>query len=88
MTKKMSKPKKTFRLGCAVAAVWENERGVGDETYPFQSVTLSRRYKDNHGQWASSNSFNKNDLPKLKIVVQRAYEYMNSSESEEESETQ
>ena len=84
----MSKPKKTFRCGGVNLSVWENQRKVDNRTFSVESVTLTRRFKNGEGEWDSSSSFGKNDIPKIRVVCQKAYEYMNSGESEEESEAQ
>jgi len=84
----MSKPKKTFRCGRVNLSVWENQRKVDNRTFTVESVTLTRRFINGEGEWDSSSSFGKNDIPKIQVVCQRAYEFMNASESEEEAETQ
>ena len=82
----MSSPKKRFTCGCVEGLVWENERTVGNRRFTVASVTFSRRYKKSNGDWDSTTSFGRNDLPKLKIVCDRAYKYLNTKEPDEERE--
>lgn len=83
---KMSSPKKRFTCGCVEGLVWENERAVGDRRFTVASVTFSRRYKKSNGDWDSSNSFGRNDLPKLAIVCDEAYRYLSKKGPDEETE--
>ncbi len=39
-------------------------------------ATVERRYKDKSGEWKSSNSFNRNEIPLLMHVLQQAFGYM------------
>jgi len=54
-----------------------NRREGQGGAFNVRSVTLSRRYKKADGEWASTESFNKNDLPKLQVAAAKAYEYLN-----------
>ncbi len=74
----MANPKKRFVCGGVQVAIWENEQTANDRTFTVESVTFSRRYKKSDGEWDSASSFRKNDLPKLQVVCQRAYEYLNA----------
>jgi len=82
----MARPKKRFRCGGVSALIWENEQTTSDETFTIESVTFSRRYKKNDGQWDSTSSFRRNDLPKLEVVCRKAYEYLNERQIEPEPE--
>ncbi len=61
----MANPKKRFRCGGVQVAIWENEQTANDGTFTVESVTFSRRYKENDGEWDSTSLFRINDLPKL-----------------------
>ena len=89
MSNQSTRPRKILRCGGVRAVVWRNEQTSGDgDSFTVESVKFNRRYRKNDGEWDSSTSFRKNDLPKLAVVCQRAYEYLNMKESEKESETQ
>lgn len=63
-----AKPVHEIRLGAIKAAIWENK--VKGSTR--HNVTVQRLYKD-EGQWKSSESFGRDDLPLVREVLHRAY---------------
>lgn len=65
-------PKKQFRAGGVKCAVWENEAN-GIKTL---SAVFSRSYKDKSGEWHDSDGFFVNDLPKLRLLAEDAYDFM------------
>jgi len=83
----MSNLKKRFRFGCVQASIWANERSGGSGTFVVDSVRFSRRYKKKDGKWTSSVSFRKNDIPKLRLVCDKVYEFLNTREVEKNPET-
>jgi len=83
----MANPKKRFRCGAVFAAVWENEQTANDGTFTVESVTFSRRYRKSDGEWDSTSSFRKNDLPKIEIVCRKAYEFLNAKRTKKGPET-
>jgi hypothetical protein len=76
-------PEKKFRAGAVSATVWQNNLEKDGKTAKYNSVSLERVYKDKSGSWQSTNSFRANDLPKLALVAQKAYEYVVFKASEE-----
>jgi hypothetical protein len=73
-----AKPKFTFSslvLGSQIqAAVWENEREYGDESFIRLSVTISRRYYDEHEkQWKTAKGFRDSDLLTSASAAQELY---------------
>ena len=63
-----NKPIHVSKFGCARAAVWKNENG-------YRSVTVERIYKDEkEDSWKSTQSFGRDDLPKLIKAIEGAYE--------------
>ena len=70
-------PEKKFSTGALVATVWDNQgKSKEGEDINYKTISLQRRYKDEKGEWQSSNSFRLNDLPKASLVLQKAYEYL------------
>jgi hypothetical protein len=68
-------PLKKLRVGNVVATVWENQRDSEDkESRSFHSVRVEKIYK-NDGKWASSQSFDRDDLPKLKLAIEETYRW-------------
>ena len=69
-------PERKFSTGALVATVWENQgKSKEGEDVSYKTISLQRRYKDEKGEWKSTNSFRLNDLPKASLVLQKAYEY-------------
>ena len=67
----VKKPKATFRAGSISAAIWSNDNGKGE----YFTITLKRDYKENN-EWKSTSSLRINDLPKARIVLEKAYEFV------------
>jgi hypothetical protein len=59
MAKNSNKPVHELRMGRIKAAIWENETQGGAVRH---NVTFQRIYQDEAGQWASSDSFGRDDL--------------------------
>ena len=61
------KPKKTYKAGTLSLSLWENENNT---SYSFQKA-----YKeDNSEEWKYTSSLSLSDLPKLKLLLEKAYE--------------
>ena len=76
-------PEKKFRAGAISATVWLNrgQKATGEET-EYRTVSLERSYTDKEGNWQSTNSFRVNDLPKVALLAQKAYEFQVFKEQE------
>ena len=75
------KPKKEYRAGSVRATIWENDRADKDgQKFTVASVQIERRYPDQDGNWQSTNSFRKADLPLVQVVTAKAFEYLTVSE--------
>ena len=59
------KPVHEIRLGKVKAAIWKNETDSGTR----YSVTTSRLYKPEGGEWESTNSFGRAELPLVSKVA-------------------
>jgi len=71
------KPDNKFKAGAVTATVWANEmtdRQGGK--FLVYTVAFERVYKDRDGNWKNTNSLRVNDIPKLRLVAQEAYEYL------------
>jgi hypothetical protein len=69
-------PEIKFRAGGISATVWQNSIEKDGEKSSFNTISLDRAYKDKAGNWQTTNSFRPNDLPRLSLVAQKAYEYV------------
>ena len=77
-------PVKEFRAGGVSAAIWKNETADGDRTLVQHSVRIQKRFREKaSGEWKNSDYFFPNDLPKLVLVAQQAWEYISLRASEE-----
>ncbi|MEK6867916.1 MAG: hypothetical protein AABX98_03780 [Nanoarchaeota archaeon] len=82
-------PVKKFRAGAVSATVWNNpgKEFDGKEAGTYNTVSLERSYKDKDGAWKTTSSLRLNDLPKVAVVVNKAYEFLVlNKESTEEGE--
>ena len=73
---KLPEPEKTFEHGSCKAAVFANEIKQNGKTATVKNVTIQKRYMDKDGKWKNTNSFGVNDLPKLVLVANKAYDYL------------
>lgn len=64
-----TKPVNEIRIGNIKAAIWQNKTEHGVR----HNVTFSRSFKDGD-QWKNSDSFGRDDLPRLILAAQKAYE--------------
>jgi hypothetical protein len=65
------KPVHEIRFGNIRAAIWLNQHGE----ITRHNVTITRLYKDGD-KWKHSDSFGREDLPKVTLVTQKAYEWI------------
>jgi hypothetical protein len=75
MEKEKKKPPiATFRLGQVKASVWSNRNQSKNKTY--YSVTVTRSYTDQNGQWQDTGSFMAHHIPLVLKVLEHAYAYV------------
>jgi len=72
-----NRPVKEFRARGLRLAIWQNEVGRDGGTVLRHSVTINKRYLDpQDGKWKDSTSFFADDLPRLRLLLDKAYEYI------------
>lgn len=76
-------PEKKFKAGAISATIWKNDVSKDGKTMTFRSVSLERNYKDKDGNWKSTHTMRSNDLPKARIVLDKAYEFLVTSEGDD-----
>lgn len=77
-----NKPEKKIRAGAISATIWQNQgQNKKGEPVTYRTISLERSYTDKSGEWKSTNSFRVNDLPKLALVANKAFEYIVISNS-------
>ena len=69
-------PLMKFRAGAISCALWESEANINGQMKTMLKATVERRYKDANGQWKSSKSFGRNELPLVQFCLSKAFETM------------
>ncbi|MFH1053378.1 MAG: hypothetical protein V1740_03085 [Candidatus Woesearchaeota archaeon] len=73
-----NQPEKKFKAGAISATIWTNDgqNKTTGENVKYKTISLDRNYLDKAGKWQSTNSMRINDLPKVELVIKKAYEYL------------
>jgi hypothetical protein len=72
-----NKPVKRFRAGAINASVFENINMVKGVETKMYNVVVSKTFKDREDNWKSSHSFSVfYEIPKVILVLQKAYEFV------------
>ena len=79
-------PVTKFRAGPISCAIWENDAVVNGNKMRLRKATVERRYKDASGEWKSSGSFGRNEIPLVMYCLRKAFEYMIEEPSSREEE--
>ena len=81
------KPVAKFTAGQTSAAIWGNEiQARNGGTATILKATVQRRYKDNKdGQWKSSSSFSRNEIPLAIYCLQKCFEHMIEGQKDDEN---
>jgi len=78
------RPEKNFAAGGVRLAVWKNTAKANDgQKTEYYTVKLERRYKDQNGDWQSTAALNVNDVPKARLLLEKAYEHLVLKSDEE-----
>ena len=78
-------PVAKFRAGQISSALWENQIQVKGAAVTILKATVQRRYKDRDGNWQSSTSFSRNEIPLAIHCLQKAFEKIIEIQSEDSS---
>ena len=79
-------PVKKFSAGSISCALWENEVTTADGRKAVMlKASVERRYKDKDGEWKSSNSFSRNEIPLAVYCLQKSFEHIIGAQQEDES---
>ena len=70
------KPVTKISAGTVTCALWQNEIIVGGQSVSVLRATLERRYVGKDGEWRSSGSFSRNEVPLAIHCLQKAFEAM------------
>ena len=75
------KPIAKFRAGGVSCALWENDITVNGSTKTVLKASIQRRYKDSNGNWKSSTSFSRNEIPLAIFCLEKAFEAIVNEQS-------
>jgi hypothetical protein len=79
-------PVKEFRVGLIKVAIWRNEVEQNGQQVVRHSVRIGKRYFDRQqNTWADSDYFFVNDLPRLRLLVEKAFEFIALKETASDS---
>ena len=67
-------PLAKFRAGQVSCALWENEISVNGAPKTVLKASIQRRYKDSDGNWKSSQSLSRNEIPLAIYCLARAFD--------------
>ena len=76
-------PVAKFRAGQVSSAVWRNQIQVKGKVVTVLKATVQRRYKDKEGNWQSSGSFSRNEIPLAIHCLQQAFEKIIETQHED-----
>ena len=80
----MNQPLKKFRAGQVSAAIWENQATVNGKQVTMLKATVERRFKDKDGNWKSSGSFGRNEIPLAVYCLEKAFDAIISEQQSTE----
>ncbi len=63
-----------FKTGQVSSAVWENQIDIRGKTVTILKASVQRRYKDKEGNWQSTTSFSRNEIPLAIYCLRKAFE--------------
>ena len=67
-------PVAKFKAGQVSSALWENQVQVKGAAVTILKATVQRRFKARNGDWQSSGSFSRNEIPLAIHCLQKAFE--------------
>jgi len=80
------RPVAKFTAGQVSAAIWENEVTTkAGKKVTMLKATVERRYKDKDGQWKSSGSFSRNEIPLAMYCLQKSFDHIIESQKDEDA---
>jgi len=80
------RPVAKFRAGQVSAAIWENEVTTkAGKKVTMLKATVERRYKDRDGQWKSSGSFSRSEIPLAVYCLQKSFEHIVEGQKDDDS---
>jgi hypothetical protein len=76
-----TKPVKSFRLRGVSVSVFPNSAKAGNRDVTFYKTAIQRSYKDDDGNWQTTSSFGRDDLPVLEMLAKQAWQFILEAEA-------
>jgi len=70
------RPEREFRSGRITTSIWAQEADRNGRRVVQFSIRFQKRYRDKNGAWQDSSTFFPNELPRLRLLIDKAYEYV------------
>ncbi len=70
------RPVAKYGAGGVSIAIWKHPQQAGGRSWDTFSCQIQNRYRDEDGNWKSSESFNASNLEDLLFVIHRALQFM------------
>jgi len=81
--KTRSKPVQTFRAGPIQASIWRNDSQRNGRNMTRFTVRLRKRFRKQDGGYHDTEYLFPDDLPRVALVAQKAFEYITLRESKD-----
>jgi hypothetical protein len=72
------KPTKEFRVGGIKAAIWEDKEEKDGQVIFRHSIRIQKRFKPKDGEFTDTNYFFPEELPKLRLVIDKTFEFVSN----------
>ena len=69
------RPVAEFRSRNIQASIWKSEIEKDGRAVPRYSVRIEKRYRKDNGSYETTNCFFPEELPRLQLLAQKAFEY-------------
>lgn len=76
-------PEKKYKAGAISATIWKNDGSKDGKPFSYRTISVQRSYKDSSGEWKHTTQFRPADIPKLTLVLNKAYEYIVTMDGDE-----
>ena len=77
-----NKPIKSFKAGGIEASIWKTQTDVNGQTVTRYSVKIQKQFRNKNKKYERTDYFFADDLPRLLLVTQKAFEFITLHESE------
>ena len=75
------RPLDKIRAGSVSCALWENQINVNGTPKTVLKASIERRYKDKDGNWKSSASFGRSEIPLAIFCLAKAFDKIINEET-------